>query len=205
MYESSDECELELSLTGWFGTIASPVSITNLTFLVGGAFPDFSVDLSAEALVHLMLYLGFVDFVGDASLERRAGVVTDCLVLLLVGTQGRFPSDKDDDDEDDVLGRLIPVVGACSFTHVPVRLDSSSLRSDDDDDDDERAEPSKALTPELWLLFISSGQQYGSAIQTFGVAPTTSFFSVIPLAIELDTNSPCLFSTMEGIAATSGR
>ena len=129
--------------------------MTNLTFLVGGAFPDFLVDLSAEALVHLVLHLGFV---GDASLERRAGIVTDCLVLLLVGTQGRFPSDKDDDDKDDVLGRLIPVVGACSFTRVPVRLGPSSLRSDDDDDD-ERAEPSKALTPELWLLFISSGQQ----------------------------------------------
>ena len=203
MYESSEECELELSLTGWFGIIASSVSITNLTFLVGGDFANFFVDLGAEALVHLMLYLGFV---GDASLERRAGVVTDCLVLLLVGTQGRFPSDKDDDDEDDVLGRLIPVVGACSFTRVPVRLDSSSLRSDDDgDDDDERAEPSKGLTPELWLLFISSGQQYGFAIQTFGVPPTTSFFSVIPLAIELDTDFSCLFSTMDGIAATSGR
>ena len=202
MYESSEECELELSLTGWVGIIASPISITNLTFLVGGAFPGFLVDLSAEALVHLMLHLGFV---GDASLEKRAGVVTDCLLLLLVGTQGRFPSDKDDDDEDDVLGRLSPMVGACSFTRVPVRLDPSSLRSDDDDDDNERAEPSKALTPELWLLFISSGQQYGSAIQTFSVAPTTSFFSVIPLAVELDTNSSCFFSTTEGIAATSGR
>ena len=200
MYESSEECELEVSLTGRFGTIASPVSITNLTFLAGGFFPDFLADLSAEALVHLMLHLGCA---GDARLERRAGIVIDCLLLLLVGTQGRFPSDKDEEEEDDVLGRLI---GACSFTRVPVRLDPSSLRSDDDDDDDdERAEPSKALTPELWLLFNSSGQQYGFAIQTFGVAPTTSFFSVTPLAIELDTNCSCLFSTMEGIAATGDR
>lgn len=196
MYESSEECELEVSLTGRFGTIASAVSIANLTFLVGGAFPDFIVDLSAEALLHLMLHLGCV---GDASLERRAGVVTDCLLLLFVGTQGRFPSDKDDEEEDDVLGRLIPVVGTSSFTRIPVRLGPSSLCSDDDDDDDERAEPSKALTPELWLLFICF------AIQTFGVAPTTFFFSVTLLAIELDSRFSCLFSTMEGIAATDGR
>ena len=194
MYESSEECELEVSLTGRFGTIASPVSITNLTFLVGGAFPDFLVDLSAEALVHLMLHLG------DASLERRAGVVIDCLLLLFVGTQGRFPSDKDDEEEDDVLGRLIPVIGTSSFTRVPVRLGPSSLCSDDDDDDDdERAEPSKALTPERWLLFICF------AIQTFGVAPTTFFFSITLLAIELDSRFSCLFSTMEGIATTDGR
>lgn len=143
-------------------------------------------------------------FVGDASLGRRAGVVADCLVVFLFGLRGQFSSDKDDDDEDDVLGRLIPVIGASSFTRVPVQLGPSSLRSNDDRDD-ERAEPSKALTPEFWLLFISSGQQYNFAIQTFGVAPTTSFLSVTPLAIELDTDFSCLFSTMEGIAATSGR
>lgn len=201
MYESSEECELEVSLTGRFGTIALPVSITNLTFLVGGAFPEFLVDLSAEALVLLMLHL---DFTGDVNLERRAGVVPDCFLLLLFGTQGRFPSDKEDEEEDEVLGRLIPVVGACSFTRVPVRLDPSSLRSDDDDDD-ERAEPSKASMPQLWLLFISSGQQYGFAIQTFGVAPTRSFFSITPLAIERDTSFVRVFSTLEGTAATGGR
>lgn len=201
MYESSEECELEASLTGWFGIIASPISITNLTFLVGGALPAFLEDLSAEALVHLMLHLVFV---GDASLGRRAGVVADCLIVFLVGLREQFSSDKDDDDKDDVLGRLIPVVGASSFTRVPVQLGPSSLRSNDDDDD-ERAEPSKALTPELWLLFIPSGRQYNFAMQTFGVAPTPSFFSVTPLAIELDTGFSCLFSTIGGIAATSGR
>ncbi len=202
MYESSEECELEVSLTGWFGIIASPISIKNLTFLVGGALPDFLEDLSAEALVHLMLHLVFV---GDASLGRRAGFVADCSVVFLVGLRGQFSSDKDDDDKDDVLGRLIPVVGASSFTRVPVQLGPCSSRSNDDDDD-ERAEPSKALTPELWLLFMSSGQQYNFAIPTFGVAPTTSFFSVTPLAIELDPGFSFPFSTMEeGIAATSGR
>ena len=201
MYESSEECELEVSLKGWFGIIVSPISITNLTFLVGGALPDFLEDLSAEALVHLMLHL----VVGDASLERRIGVVANCLAVLLVGLRGWFSSDKDDDDKDDVLGRLIPLVGD-SFTRVPVRLGPSSLRSNDaDDDDDERAEPSKALMPELWFLFISSGQQYNFAMQTFGVAPATSLLFGTPLAIALDNDSPCPFSTMEGIAATSGR
>lgn len=142
MYESSEECELEVSLRGWFGIVASPISITNLTFLVGGALPDFLEDLSAEALVHLMLHLVFV---GDASLGRGAGVIADCLVVFMVGLRGQFSSDKDDEEreeEDDVLRRLIPVVGASTFTRFPVRLGPSSSRSnDDEDDDDERAEP----------------------------------------------------------------
>ena len=202
MYESSEECELEMSLTGWFGIIASPESIKNLTFLVGGALPEFLEDLSAEALVHLMLH--FV-FVGDASLGRRSGAVADCLVVNLVGLRGQFSSDKDDDEEDDVLGRLIPVVGASTFTLVPVQLGASSSRSNDDDDDDERAEPSKALTPELWFFFISPGQQYFFAIPTFGIVPTMSFLSITTLATDLDPGFSCLFSTLEGIAATSGR
>ena len=155
MYESFEECELEMSLTGWLGIIASPVSIKNLTLLVGGALPELLEDLSAEALVHLILH--FV-FVGDADLGRRSGVVADCLVICLVGLRGQFSSDKDDDEEDDVLGRLIPVIGASTFTRVPVQLCPSSSRSNDDDDDDERAEPLKALTPELWFFFISPGQ-----------------------------------------------
>ena len=198
MYESSEECELDMSLTGWLGIIASPVSIKNLTLLVGGALPEFLEDLSAEALVHLILH--FV-FVGNAGLGRRSGVVAICLV----GLRGQFPSDKEDDEEDDVLGRLIPVVGASTFTGVPVQLCPSSSRSNDDDDDDERAEPSKALTPELWFFFISPGQQYFFAIPTFGIVPTTSFFSITRLAIDFDPGFSCLFSTLEGIAATSGR
>ena len=154
MYESSEECELEVSLAGWFGIIASSISIANLTFLVGGALPDFLDDLSAEALLHLVLHSVFV---GDASLGKKAAVVADCLVLLLVGLRGQTSSEKDDDDKDDVLGRLIPEVGTCSFTRSPVLLGPSSLRSNDDDDD-ERAEPSKSLAPELWFLCISAGQ-----------------------------------------------
>lgn len=196
MYESSEECELEMSLTGWFGIIASPVSIKNLTLLVGGALPEFLEDLSAEALVHLILH--FV-FVGNAGLGRRSGIVAICLVVCLVGLRGHFPSDKEDDEEDDVLGRLIPVVGASTFTGVPVQLCPSSSRSNDDDDDDERAEP------ELWFFFISPGQQYFFAIPTFGIVPTTSFFFITTLAIDLDPGFSCLFSTLEGIAATSGR
>ena len=196
MYETSEECELEVSLTGWCGIVASPISITNLTFLVGGALPGFLIDLSAEALVHLMLHLAFV---GDASLGRAAGVVANCLVVFLVGLRGQFSSDKDDEEDDNVLGRLIAVVGARSSTRVPVQLGPPSSRSNEDDDDDERAEPSKALTPELWLFL------YDFVILMFGVAPTTSFFSITPLAIGLDPDSSCLFSTMEGIATTSGR
>ena len=192
MYESFEECELEVSLTRWCGIVASPISITNLTFLVGGALPDFLVDLSAEALVHLV-------FVGDASLGRTVGVVANCLVVYLVGLRGRFSSDRDDEEDDNVLGRLIRVVGASNFTRVPVQLGPPSSRSNEDDDDDERAEPSKALTPELWLFL------YDFVIPTFGVAPTTSFFSITPLAISLDPDFSCLFSTMEGIATTSGR
>ena len=195
MYETSEECELEVSLTGWCGIVASPISITNLTFLVDGALLDFLVVLSAEALVHLILHLVFV---GDASLGSTAGVVTDCLVAFLVGLCGQFSSDKDDEEDDNVLGRLTPVDGAFGFTRVPVLLDPSSSRSNEDNDDDERAEPSKALTPEFRLFL------YDLVIPTFGVAPTTSFFTVTPLAISLDPDFPCLFSTVEGIATTSG-